>query len=74
MAKVTRTFGRRTAALEWVASMKAQFPGKVIGGSVASTGHEGSNAIAYVFGDITPEMAEQMKSKGRRNGRFEYKP
>lgn len=71
MAKVTRTFGRRAAALEWVANMMAQFPGKAIGGYVSSTGR---NAIAYVFGAITPEMAEQMKSKGRRNGRFEYKP
>lgn len=71
MPKIVRSFNTKTEAQKWVADMKKIYQGKVVGGSTYSTDRR--RMRAYIFGDITEDMAAEIRSRQKGNGYFEYK-
>lgn len=70
MPKLIRSFRGKEKARAWIDSNKKKYPGKVLGGAVYSI--SGSIYHAYIYGDITPEMVEEIRPK-RKVQIFEYK-
>lgn len=68
MSKITRLFKSRSKAKAWVDACVSKFPGRVTGG--VAYAKDDSSYWAQIWGDITPEMAEEMRPV---RGFFKYR-